>query len=62
MPLPRPRSVICSPSHIMNIVPATRLDTAVTRNMMPGLMTRPGAASIAIAIDNAWNSASPSVP
>ena len=26
MPLPRPRSVICSPSHIRNIVPVTRRD------------------------------------
>ena len=29
MPLPTPRSVICSPSHIMNIAPATS-DTMAT--------------------------------
>src|SRR3954466_5589912 len=35
MPLPRPRSVICSPSHIRNIDPATRLTTAVRRKPSP---------------------------
>ena len=28
MPLPTPRSVICSPSHIMNMAPATKVVTA----------------------------------
>ncbi|MNF87689.1 hypothetical protein D3C84_701620 [compost metagenome] len=28
IPLPTPRSVICSPSHIMNIAPATKVVTA----------------------------------
>jgi hypothetical protein len=28
MPLPTPRSVICSPSHIMNSAPVTRVTTA----------------------------------
>ena len=36
MPLPMPRSVICSPSHIKKIVPATRPTTVVKRNSMPG--------------------------
>jgi hypothetical protein len=27
IPLPKPRSVICSPSHIRNIVPVTSVDT-----------------------------------
>ena len=36
-PLPMPRLVICSPSHIRNMVPPTRLITAVTRNIMPGI-------------------------
>ncbi len=32
MPLPMPLSVICSPSHIRNIVPATNAMTAYTMN------------------------------
>ena len=62
MPLPRPRSVICSPSHIRNIVPATRLTTAVRRKPKPGSITRPAATSSATAMPNDWNSARPSVP
>ena len=62
MPLPRPRSVICSPSHIRNIVPATRLTTAVRRKPKPGAMTRPGEPSSASAMPSDWNSARPSVP
>ena len=41
MPLPRPRSVICSPSHIRNMVPAVRLTMAVTRKPNPGANTKP---------------------
>ena len=62
MPLPRPRSVICSPSHIRNMVPAVRLTTAVMRKPKPGASTRPGEASSAIAMPSDWNSARPSVP
>jgi len=62
MPLPRPRSVICSPSHIRNIVPATRLTTAVRRKPKPGAMTSPGEPSSASAMPSDWNSARPSVP
>ena len=37
-PLPMPRLVICSPSHIRNIVPPTRLMVAtVIRNSKPGI-------------------------
>ena len=50
MPLPRPRSVICSPSHIKNIVPAVSVHTAVMRKPMPGAITRPAELSNAIAI------------
>ena len=39
MPLPMPRLVICSPSHIRNMVPPTIEMTVVTRNMRPGSMT-----------------------
>ena len=36
MPLPMPRSVICSPSHIRNIVPATSVSVARNTNCGPG--------------------------
>ena len=35
MPLPTPRSVICSPSHIRNMVPVTSVTTAVNRTRSP---------------------------
>ena len=35
MPLPMPRAVICSPSHIRNIVPPTRVITAESRKKVP---------------------------
>ena len=38
-PLPMPRLVICSPSHIRNMVPPTRMMTVVTRNIRPGSIT-----------------------
>ena len=36
-PLPMPRSVICSPSHIRNMVPAVSATTAVRTKPRPGL-------------------------
>ena len=39
IPLPTPRAVICSPSHIRKMVPPTRVTTAVKRKNMPGSMT-----------------------
>jgi hypothetical protein len=62
MPLPKPRSVICSPSHIKNIVPATKLVTAVKRKPQPGAITKPGELSSATAMLNDWNNAKPKVP
>jgi hypothetical protein len=42
IPLPMPRSVICSPSHIRNMVPAVSVSTAgSTKLNVPGLMTTP---------------------
>ena len=41
MPLPMPRSVICSPSHMMNAVPEVSVIIAITRNAQPGLTTAP---------------------
>ena len=39
MPLPMPRAVICSPSHIRNMVPPTRVTTVEMRKNQPGSMT-----------------------
>ncbi len=61
MPLPRPRSVICSPSHIRNIVPVTSVIADTMRNVRPGSSTSPGCASSAAEIATDWNSARPSV-
>ena len=40
IPLPIPLWVICSPSHIKNIVPATIVVTVDTLKKTPGLITR----------------------
>ena len=37
MPLPMPRSVICSPSHMMNMVPVISVITQMKRKPQPGL-------------------------
>ena len=39
MPLPMPRSVICSPSHMMNAVPAVKLTTVMKRKVQLGSLT-----------------------
>ncbi len=39
MPLPMPRAVICSPSHIRNRVPPTMVITVTARKNMPGSTT-----------------------
>ena len=39
IPLPMPRSVIWSPSHIRNIVPAVSVITVMIRNAGPGVDT-----------------------
>jgi hypothetical protein len=62
MPLPSPRSVICSPSHIRNIVPVVSVMTVVKRNARPGSSTRPGCDSSAIEMPSAWKSDSTTVP
>ena len=62
MPLPSPRSVICSPSHIRNIVPVTKVTTVLSSNIKPGLITKPGCACNATEIPNAWNVAKNTVP
>ena len=51
MPLPMPRSVICSPSHIRNMVPVVMVTVATSRNcgpltsVMPPLTSAPAAAN-----------------
>ncbi len=39
MPLPMPRSVICSPSHMMNAVPVVSETMVIRRKAQPGLAT-----------------------
>ena len=39
IPLPTPRAVICSPNHIKNMVPPTRVTTQDSRNSIPGSIT-----------------------
>ncbi len=46
IPLPIPRSVICSPSHITKIAPAVSVTTMMRREAKPGLGTAPGIDSV----------------
>ena len=39
MPLPMPRSVIISPSHMMKAVPRVRVSTVISRKAQPGCRT-----------------------
>ena len=39
IPLPTPRSVICSPSHMMKAVPVVSVSTAISRKPQPGEST-----------------------
>jgi len=41
MPLPTPRSVICSPSHMMKALPVVRVSMVITRKPQPGLRAKP---------------------
>ena len=36
MPLPTPRSVICSPSHMMKALPVVRVSMTIRRKPQPG--------------------------
>ena len=66
-PLPMPRLVICSPSHIRNMVPPISEITATMWNVRPGSMTawtpelRPSASS-PDAIAHPWIAVSATVP
>ncbi len=61
MPLPTPRAVICSPSHIRNIVPPTRVITQEKRKNHPGSYTagpkEPRICSSPMAMPQAWKMA-----
>ena len=61
MPLPRPRSVICSPSHIRNRHPVTSDTTPMNSNEKPGWITRFGTDSIALIAIHDWIVATPTV-
>ena len=61
MPLPRPRSVICSPSHIRNIVPVRRVVTVTKRKSSPGSGTSPWD-STPMAMPMPWKTARTTVP
>jgi preprotein translocase subunit SecY len=72
MPLPMPRSVICSPSHIRNAVPVVRERTVSSRKLQPGSVTtsppvkpppppRPKPSS-QVAMKKPWTIDSPMVP
>ena len=39
IPLPMPRSVICSPSHMMKAVPVVRVSTVMSLKAQPGCST-----------------------
>ena len=46
IPLPMPRSVICSPSHMTKMAPVVSVTTMISREARPGLATAPGIDSV----------------
>ena len=54
MPLPMPRSVICSPSHMMNALPVVRVSMVIRMKPVPGLLTKFPSFSKLIAMPNDW--------
>ena len=62
IPFPMPRSVICSPSHMMNVVPAVSVITVIATKPNPGSSTRfPDELRSAIAIAADWITPRPTV-
>ena len=61
MPLPTPRSVICSPSHMRNMVPVVMVIVAVSRNGQPWMSVSPPLSSAPAAAKDCTR-ASPTVP
>ena len=67
IPLPMPRSVICSPSHMMKMVPVVSVRIVISRNPHPGCGTSrapPGATcfSSQSPMPDAWMKESRTVP
>jgi len=66
MPLPMPRSVTCSPSHMRNMVPVTNVTVVVNTKPGPGFGTTGWPPNCwpcrAMATPMAWKVASPTVP
>jgi len=55
MPLPSPRSVICSPIHMMKMVPTERVKAQSSLKPKPGLVTTSGPRLWAmVAMPNPW--------
>ena len=48
IPLPMPRSVICSPSHMMKAVPVVRVSTVMSLKPMPGLLDDAGSCWLSV--------------
>ena len=46
IPLPMPRSVICSPSHMTKIAPVVSVTTMISRDASPGFEIAPGMDSV----------------
>ncbi len=42
MPLPTPRSVICSPSHMMKTLPVVSVSIVINTKPKPGVTTKSG--------------------
>ena len=61
MPLPMPRAVICSPSHMIKTAPAVSVSTVFRTNAGPGLATMFGCLCKATAMPNDWKALSPTV-
>ncbi len=61
MPLPIPRSVICSPSHMMNVVPAVRVITVIAMKPKPGSSTMLPELRSAMAMAADWTMPRPTV-
>ena len=50
MPLPMPRSVICSPSHMMKTLPVVSVSMVISTKPMPGLMHEAAAADVCCSV------------
>ena len=46
IPFPMPRSLICSPSHMMKAVPVVSVSMVMTMKPQPGFSTKPPSAPI----------------